>query len=144
MCPINLVTLFLVSGGCWKHSWVYQDCLWNTLSFLWFFKNESKVFWSWFIKWKWSIYVIILIFFSRSEGKMFQSYWWDPYPVFLILAGVRTEQDLYARLIDSVTKQVGRLSLSPPDKIITNSKNIDIYPVILHETESFLLIFISS
>lgn len=29
-------------------------------------------------------------------------------------AGVRTEQDLYARLIDSVTKQVGQLSSSHP------------------------------
>lgn len=29
-------------------------------------------------------------------------------------AGVRTEQDLYARLIDSVTKQVGQLSSRRP------------------------------
>lgn len=29
-------------------------------------------------------------------------------------AGVRTEQDLYARLIDSVTKQVGQLSFRRP------------------------------
>lgn len=31
----------------------------------------------------------------------------------LIFSGVRTEQDLYARLIDSVTKQVGKLSTHP-------------------------------
>lgn len=36
-------------------------------------------------------------------------------------AGVRTEQDLYARLIDSVTKQVGQLCLQPLLTIFTNN-----------------------
>lgn len=34
----------------------------------------------------------------------------------LFFAGVRTEQDLYARLIDSVTKQVGELSSCLPER----------------------------
>lgn len=47
-----------------------------------------------------------------QSGQEIQGDWPCISPVFP--AGVRTEQDLYARLIDSVTKQVGQLCLQPP------------------------------
>lgn len=37
--------------------------------------------------------------------------------LFFYALGVRTEQDLYARLIDSVTKQVGKLPSNRPEWI---------------------------
>lgn len=39
--------------------------------------------------------------------------WWLTPPCVFSAAGVRTEQDLYARLIDSVTKQVAQFCLQP-------------------------------
>ncbi|KAM7391982.1 hypothetical protein PAMP_022628 [Pampus punctatissimus] len=59
--------------------------------------------------------------------------------------GVRTEQDLYARLIDSVTKQVGKLKSSSGDSpfncVSTFTMESDRF---LHETESVPLLLISS
>lgn len=47
-------------------------------------------------------------------------------PCLFFLTGVRTEQDLYARLIDSVTKQVGRLSLNLPERIPIHPKELSL------------------
>lgn len=47
-----------------------------------------------------------------------------------LAAGVRTEQDLYVRLIDSVTKQVSRAVLSHP--ILPAQHFLGVSPSLLH------------